>query len=168
LKKKDLISLREYVINELPALLQGIEYEGNTYLFMLHPTLNTGNSDGNDQRQVMTDLLDHMRQQYLSNTTSMCHIFDVEVPIALIDINGSLTHSSRTSSSVSDISNNSSQSTDELSSSESDININHAQSSVEPSQSMSDSNSGTLWSILIIQVCQSFFAYFDIKSFFYS
>jgi hypothetical protein len=76
LKKKDLVLLREYVINELPALLNGIEYEGNTYIFMLHPTLNTGNRDGNDQREVMTNLLDHMREQYLSNTTFMSTCVD--------------------------------------------------------------------------------------------
>jgi hypothetical protein len=128
----------EYVINELPALLNGIQYEGILYKFMLHPTLKTGNSNGNKQREAMTRLLDHMRRQYLPNaiyTTALCDIFDVEIPIALINDDTLLTHSSDSSS---------------------DVNIDTSNGLEESSRSISNTLV-VLWLTLISQVCYILF-----------
>ena len=83
-KQKDLKCLREYVINELPALLDGIVYNGHACTLMFHPTLSTGNASRNGQRDAMTNLLEHMREKYRSSSSDMCHIFDVDVPLALL------------------------------------------------------------------------------------
>ncbi len=138
LKRKDLSLMGEYVINELPALLNGIQYEGILYKFMLHPTLKTGNSNGNKQREAMTRLLDHMRRQYLPNaiyTTALCDIFDVEIPIALINDDTLLTHSSDSSS---------------------DVNIDTSNGLEESSRSISNTLV-VLWLTLISQVCYILF-----------
>jgi hypothetical protein len=147
--------MREYVINELPALLNGIQYEEILYKFMLHPTLKTGNSNGNKQREAMTQLLDHMRRHYLPSaiyTTAMCHIFDVEIPIALVNDDTLLTHSSDSSSSLSDVDIDSSNGLEETSGSISNTLV-------------------VLLSTLISQVCYFFFFIlyhqFDNHSFIY-
>ncbi|CAF1238566.1 unnamed protein product [Adineta ricciae] len=102
LKTKEVVMLREYVIAELPALLNGIEYSGDTYRFMLHPVLKTDNSNGNDQREAMVALLDHMRKDYFTHATitmSMCRIFDVEIPrSSIVDNDEELSDSSQSSS----------------------------------------------------------------------
>ena len=102
MKTKEVVILREYVIAELPALLNGIEYHGDAYRFMLHPVLKTDNCSGNDQRGAMIALLDHMRKDYFSHATitmPMCYIFDVEIPRSLIvDNDEELTDSSQSSS----------------------------------------------------------------------
>ncbi|CAF0992390.1 unnamed protein product [Adineta ricciae] len=90
LKQKNLFFLREYVMHELPALLDGIEYGGNTYKFMLHPVLKTNSYNGYDQREAMVNLLNYMREYYLPSTenpTLICHIFDIEFSNALIATN---------------------------------------------------------------------------------
>ncbi len=135
-KKKQLLAMREYVINELPALLHGIEYEGNMYTLMLHPTLKTDTRNESSQREAMVMLLEHMRTHYVSNiidTTSPCYIFDIEVPHALIkNKDESLTNSSRSS-----FLNN--------------HNSNSSHSSIELAVNIPDS-SGFLWLILALQV----------------
>jgi len=128
LKQKDIILLREYVIHELPALLYGIDYNGNTYRLVYHPTLKTNTCDGNDQREAMVNLLNHMREHYLPST--MCHIFDVEFPRSLIVINEDLLKDSSESSPTS-------------------------QTVETPSQDVYE-NSGYLWLILLLQVNCSF------------
>jgi hypothetical protein len=124
LKQKDVILLREYVIHELPALLYGIDYNGNTYRLVYHPTLKTNTCDGNDQREAMVNLLNHMREHYLPST--MCRIFDVEFPRSLIVINEDLLKDSSESSPTS-------------------------QTVETPSQDVYE-NSGYLWLILLLQV----------------
>jgi hypothetical protein len=94
----------------MPALLNGIEYEGKTYPFMLHPTLNTERFNGNEQRQAMVNLRNHMRRQYLPNTPyhfPICYIFDVEILFSIID-----TDSFSSSSSLSDTNSTISQSSE--------------------------------------------------------
>jgi hypothetical protein len=129
--------MREYVINELPSLLNGIQYEQTLYKYLLHPTLKTGNSNGNKQREAMTQLLDHMRRQYLPNaiyTTALCHIFDVEIPIALVKGDMLLTHSPGSSSSLSA------------------VNIDSSNGLGESSETISNTLVA-LWLTLISQVC---------------
>jgi hypothetical protein len=137
LKKKESMLLREYVLHELPALLNGVDYGEHTYKFMLHPVLKSNNSNETNQREAMAALLNHMREHYLPeniDATSTCHIFDVEIPCSLImSSDESLTGSSRSSFSSSDISITNLKTLEE--SSESDDNI-----------------SGYLWLILILQV----------------
>lgn len=127
--------MREYVINELPALLYGVEYKGRTYTFMIHPTLKTSSYTGDDQRTAMVALLSYMREHHVSNTVSakaMCHIFDVEIPYSLLVNNDE----SSTESTVS-------------STSHSDTNSINTTVSEEP---VENNNSTILWIVLFLQV----------------
>ena len=122
------------MINELPALLTGVKYGENMYTCMLHPILRTENFNGERQRESMALLLNHMRQHYLPNLTSMCHIFDVEIPSSSIRYSDE----SLADSSLSSFSHY-------------DTNGHESESSEELSQSISD-NSNFLWSILFLEV----------------
>jgi hypothetical protein len=137
LKQEYLVLLREYVIHELPSLLNGIDYKGNTYRLLYHPTLKTNTCDGNDQREAMANLLNYMREHYL--TSAMCHIIDVEFPRSLIVIKDDLLKDSSESSSAS----------------QSDLNSSRSQTAETPFQDVYE-NSGYLWLILILQVNCSF------------
>jgi len=132
--------LREYVIHELPALLFGIEYKGDTYKFMLHPVLKTTNYNGDIQRTAMTNLLNYMRNVNLQNTCAtdlICHIFDIEILSSSIRIDD---ESSIKSTSNSEISN--SNSSDEC----------------EPSAIANDNTATILLLILNFQVNTFFFS----------
>lgn len=141
-KEKDLKTLRKYVISELPALLHGIDYADCTCTLILHPILNTGNDSGSIQRKAMSDLIEHMRQQYNSEdalSCSMCHIFDIDVPLLLLTVDSSL-------SSLSELS--------QPCSISSAIN-DRGQQSIEQLLQPHDNITGFFWLILAFQVGKS-------------
>lgn len=141
-KRKYVLPLRQYVIHELPALLNGIDYEENSFTFMLHPILSNGNCNGDNQRQAMVNLLNHMRANFLANSTDkaqMCNIFDIAIPCSSSENSSVSITSSRPSTPFADTNSISSRNSHNLPENYSD-------------------NSGFLWFILFLQV--NFFLFY--------
>ncbi|CAF1300010.1 unnamed protein product [Rotaria sordida] len=79
--------LREYVLNELPALTRGIVYNNHHYPIIVHPILSSGDTKNNDQRNVMLCLLNYVRHSselcnYLNlfEEEQICEVYDIAMP----------------------------------------------------------------------------------------
>ncbi|CAF4616588.1 unnamed protein product [Rotaria sp. Silwood2] len=79
--------LREYVLNELPALIHGPVYNGHLYSIIIHPILSSNNAKNDAQRELILRLLNYVRHSselcyYLNmiEQVPMCEIYDIEIP----------------------------------------------------------------------------------------
>lgn len=79
--------LRQYVLNELPALVRGITYGDHHCPIIFHPIIssNDPNDVKNDhQRKIMLHLLNYIRQSLelltilnINNDTTVCEVYDI-------------------------------------------------------------------------------------------
>ncbi len=80
--------LRDYVLNELPALTHGIVYDGHHCSMIFHPILLSDHMKNDNQRDVMLRLLNYIRNSdelhlNLNGQTPMCEVYDVAITIPL-------------------------------------------------------------------------------------
>lgn len=82
------LTLREYVLHELPALARGITYDGHHCPVIVHPVLTANNEKNADQQGVLRRLLHYLRNSSeLRNDLSMieaglmCEVYDIVMPL---------------------------------------------------------------------------------------
>lgn len=82
--------LQEYVLYELPALLRGLDYDGQRYSVIIHPILTYSSQANSHQRNGLIHLLEYVRNSAVlrekmgvDQPSDICTIYDIDMPLPL-------------------------------------------------------------------------------------